>query len=211
MKNYENYENYEKCENCERCKEYKRIILRILCVIFMTSVLLFISRNASLSSIQSIIPPRIQNESPEQNDIQKRLKPFRVEAEDIRCLTINLFQEAAGEPLKGQEMVVQVVINRKNHLKRFGRTFCEVIKEPYQFSWTLDVRKSYMLGVKQPLSAKDFKKYSKVVLDVLERQHKVLDRDKEILYYHTTAIKPKWSKKMTLVYRIGNHLFFKEN
>jgi len=87
-----NYENCKDCKNCERCKEYKRIILRILCVIFMTSVLLFISRNASLSSIQSIIPPRIQNESPEQNDIQKRLKPFRVEAEDIRCLTINLFQ-----------------------------------------------------------------------------------------------------------------------
>jgi spore germination cell wall hydrolase CwlJ-like protein len=108
-------------------------------------------------------------------------------------------------------MVVQVVINRKNHLKKFGRTYCEVIREPYQFSWTLDIGKAYMLEAKQPLTPKDFKKYSKVVLDVLENQHKVLDKDKEILYYHSTAVKPKWSKKMTLVYRIGNHLFYKED
>lgn len=158
----------------------------------------------------NLLPHKTQ-ERVQQESTKKRLQALGTSPEEITCLTINLFQEASGEPLKGQELVVQVVINRKNHLKKFGRTYCEVIREPYQFSWMLDIGKAYMLEAKQPLSTKEYRKYSKVVLDVLERQHKVLDSDKEILYYHSTAVKPKWSRKMTLVYRVGNHLFYKEN
>lgn len=191
-------------------KNYQKVTLRFLWILFVTAVLLVLSRSIPLTVIQRILPSRTQELS-QQEITKKRLEALKTDSEQIRCLTINLFNEAAGEPLRGQEMVVQVVINRKNHLKKFGRTYCEVIREPCQFSWTLDIGKAYMLEAKQPLTPKDFKKYSKVVLDVLENQHKVLDRDKEILYYHTTAVKPKWSKKMTLVYRIGNHLFFKED
>lgn len=191
-------------------KNYQKVTLRFLWILFVTAVLLVLSRSIPLTTIQRILPSRTQALS-QQEITKKRLEALKTDSEQIRCLTINLFNEAAGEPLKGQEMVVQVVINRKNHLKKFGRTYCEVIREPYQFSWTLDIGKAYMLEAKQPLTPKDFKKYSKVVLDVLENQHKALDKDKEILYYHSTAVKPKWSKKMTLVYRIGNHLFFKED
>lgn len=186
------------------------IIARFLFVIFMSTILIIISRSITLESSNKITTPEVIQKKQKIKDTRKRINTPVTLSDDIRCLTINLFHEAAGEPLKGQELVVQVVINRRNLLGRFGSNYCEVIKQPYQFSWTLDISKAYMLKSKQPLSSQDFKKYSKVVIGVLQNQLNVLDKDKEILYYHSIAVKPKWAAKMKVVYRVGNHIFYRE-
>lgn len=187
---------------------------RFLFVTFMTTILIVLSNRVTLEKDQDTSTPDTTEKKPIRGPIKKatkgRINKHTTISDDIRCLTINLFHEAAGEPLKGQELVVQVVINRRNLLGRFGRNYCEVIRQPYQFSWTLDISKAYMLKSKQPLSPQDFKKYSKVVIGVLQNQLKVLDKDKEILYYHSIAVKPKWAAKMKVVYRVGNHIFYRE-
>lgn len=49
------------------------------------------------------------------------------------CLTEAVWQESRGEPLESQVMVVDVVVNRS--LVR-NKSYCEVVWERGQFSWT---------------------------------------------------------------------------
>lgn len=50
----------------------------------------------------------------------------------ILCLALNVYHEARGEPLNGQHAVAQVTMNRAS---RDPSKVCEVVFEPYQFSW----------------------------------------------------------------------------
>lgn len=136
------------------------------------------------------------------------LKPSK---QDLKCMVLNLYHEARGEPLKGKELVVQTVINRTLHAKRFGRNFCESIEEYKQFSWTLDIAKAYELHSSvQSIPFKEYITLQEIVERVLNNQKKVLDSEKQILYYHNHTVKPKWSKKLKVHSRIGNHTFYME-
>ena len=55
--------------------------------------------------------------------------------EAILCLAAVVFYEARAEPIQGQQAVLEVVHNRKNH-KDFPNTYCGVVKQKSQFSWT---------------------------------------------------------------------------
>ena len=58
-------------------------------------------------------------------------------AEALLCLTLNVYHEARGEPFLGQVAVAEVTLNRVDDL-RWPDTVCEVVYQPYQFSWTLE-------------------------------------------------------------------------
>lgn len=55
-------------------------------------------------------------------------------SESILCLSIAIFQEARGEPEKGQYMVAEVVHNRTKH-PNYPNDYCSVIKQKNQFSF----------------------------------------------------------------------------
>ena len=54
-------------------------------------------------------------------------------------LTINVYHEARGEDALSQRAVAHVTLNRA---KQHGYDVKKVVKEPYQFSWTLDKKNS---------------------------------------------------------------------
>lgn len=55
-------------------------------------------------------------------------------SEAILCLSIAIFKESRGEPLKGKYAVAEVIHNRSNH-PSFPKDYCGVIKQKSQFSF----------------------------------------------------------------------------
>jgi len=53
----------------------------------------------------------------------------------VVCLAQALYYEARSEPLDGQLLVAEVVLNRVKH-EDFPDTVCEVIYDADQFSWS---------------------------------------------------------------------------
>jgi spore germination cell wall hydrolase CwlJ-like protein len=120
-------------------------------------------------------------------------------AEAVVCLALNIYFEARGEPLDGQLLVAEVTLNRA---KNRNQTVCEVVWDKKQFSWTHDGKSD---------KPRDLKAYAHA-LDLAEQV--LIDPDKVLLgtpanYFHATHIKkPKWAKKMTVLGKNGNHIFY---
>jgi cell wall hydrolase len=51
---------------------------------------------------------------------------------DAHCMVNAVYHEARGEPVKGQRAVVDVIHNRA---AKSGKSVCEVVAEPHQFTW----------------------------------------------------------------------------
>ena len=78
-------------------------------------------------------------------------KPLSVvsKATEIDCLARNIYHEARGESLQGQIAVAAVTVNRVL-TKGYPSSICQVVYQPYQFSW-----------VKELLKSKHFQRYLK--------------------------------------------------
>lgn len=151
------------------------------------------------------------------------------------CLEKTLHTEAIGEPLEGVIAVLHVVQNRLKH-KNYPDTLCRVVLQPKQFSWFNSLNRQHnnqipLEHIKTPfkgsLTAKEQvvqgisyqaaverKEASEIARKVLGRKlapelQKVLD-SKDVLFYHSVSVKPTWTKKMQLVSKVGNHLFYKK-
>ena len=58
-------------------------------------------------------------------------------AQELDCLARNIYFEARGESFAEQVAVGNVTLNRVAS-KHYPDTVCEVVYQPYQFSWTLE-------------------------------------------------------------------------
>jgi spore germination cell wall hydrolase CwlJ-like protein len=116
----------------------------------------------------------------------------------IFCLALNIFHEARGEPEPGRIEVALVTLNRA---QASGQTVCQVVKAPFQFSWTQT--KSMSVPRYEP-------KIWIRSLDEASRVHRYLHPmdTRNSLFFHTKDISPKWAKykKRTIV--IGNLIFY---
>lgn len=126
---------------------------------------------------------------------------------DFECLAQALYFEARGETVKGQFAVAEVIMNRVKSAQ-FPNSVCGVVKQgtgrlhQCQFSYNCDGRAEV---ISEP---KAYDRVSKVA-------RAVLDEPKENLtagatYYHTTAVRPRWSRKFTNTAQIGVHLFYRD-
>ncbi|MBM1309419.1 cell wall hydrolase [Sulfitobacter mediterraneus] len=123
-----------------------------------------------------------------------------------RCLAEALYFEARGETVKGQFAVAEVILNRVES-KRFPSTPCGVInqgtgrKYQCQFTYTCDGHKEV---IAEPRA---FARVSKVARASLDG--KAPELTDGATHYHTTAVKPRWSRVYTRTARIGVHLFYR--
>lgn len=117
---------------------------------------------------------------------------------DIICLTRNIYMEARSESYEGQLAVAAVTLNRvRSH--KYPDTICEVVYQRKQFSWT----SAAVVHINDQESWNRAYRSAKLAI----KNHTKLDQ--EIMYYHTTAIKPWWSKHFKKVKTIGNHIFYR--
>jgi len=110
------------------------------------------------------------------------------------CLAMNIYFEARGESLKGQKLVAEVTLNRVRS-KKWPSTLCEVVHEPYQFSWTIN-----------PYQVQDWKAFSTALIVAESAMNNNLNTCVD--HYHNFTVEPTWGKNMR-VYRVeGNHIFY---
>lgn len=149
--------------------------------------------------LDMIIPPmtiRIPN------DVPKR---------EIKCLADNIYFEAKNEPIEGKLAVAEVTLNRVEH-PEYPKTVCGVVwqqnkdrrtgRKVAQFSWTLDGKPDV------PKSKETYEEIYALAEEVLLYGMDSAIVGPEALFYHATYVKPRWSRQMVRVMRIGNHIFY---
>lgn len=120
----------------------------------------------------------------------------------VDCLQEAIYHEARGEPFEGQLFVGFVIRNRVLS-SRFPDDFCDVIKEPWQFSY------NHVLGSFEMTDERAAKLARDVAYMVLNTDPAPVPED--VLFYHATDIKPKWDYDKIQEYAtIGNHVFYEE-
>jgi len=116
--------------------------------------------------------------------------------EGLLWLTLNVYHEARSEPQIGQMAVAHVTLNRatEKHLP-----IKDVVKEPFQFSWTFQ-KESYF-----PDDPKAFLECLRSVYIALKTE----DFTKGATHYHLDNIDPYWSSEFTFLEQYGAHKFYK--
>lgn len=125
-----------------------------------------------------------------------------VSSDDLKCLTDNLYFEAAGEPIAGQALVGHSVINRAKD-SRWKDTICGVVYQRKQYSWTQEPTKEI----------DDFKTYQfleSMAYTLLSNQD--AEEATGVTNYLRCDVRDKvdWWKDMTFLGQVGAHCFYKD-
>ena len=127
---------------------------------------------------------------------------------DIDILTRTIWGEARGEGEEGMLAVGHVILNRVARGGWWGNSVTEVCKKPYQFScWnTGDPNRLEMMS----LNVEDvsMRECHWAALTVILGKHR--DNTEGSCHYHTHGVSPDWSKGLSPVRSIGDHLFFND-
>ncbi len=127
---------------------------------------------------------------------------------EFQCLATALYFEARGESLGGQQAVAEVILNRVNS-KRYPNTICGVVyqgtgkKHQCQFSFSCD---GYADTVREHGAYEHVAKLARLMIDGLYSKNKITDG---ALFYHTTAVRPSWSRKLKPTAKYGVHIFYR--
>ena len=130
----------------------------------------------------------------------------KMDFESLRCLALNIYHEARGEPLQGKIAVAHVVLNRAA-ARRFPTSVCEVIKQGgenrryrCQFSWWCDGRSD---------TPRDLAAWREsLLIALLIRRGAADDPTEGALWYHADSVRPYWANILTPHTKIGRHIFY---
>lgn len=121
-----------------------------------------------------------------------------INEQELECLAKNIYYEAPDESYEGKLAVATVTMNRVDN-DYYPDTVCEVVYQPYQFSWTL---KPYPIR-----EMKIYEESKRIAWEVL-MEDKRLASIKNSMFYHNLTVTPKWSFTMDPIRRIGGHIFY---
>ncbi len=129
------------------------------------------------------------------------------EARERRCLSIAIYFEARGEPVRGQVAVGQVILNRVRS-PLFPETICGVVYQGQmnpgcQFSFACDGKTDIPRNDAQWAQAQDIaRRITKGELWLPEVGYST--------YYHADYVRPDWAGSMSRIDTIGRHIFYKK-
>lgn len=127
-------------------------------------------------------------------------------SESILCLALAIFHEARGEPIRGQKMVAEVVLNRTKH-PNYPNSVCSVVKQPRQFSW---VNKNVSLSNPPKIiytnvqAQKSWEQAKEIARSQLKNKTNYTNG---AVYFNTTRLGVRYKTKTTPC-RVGNHIFY---
>jgi spore germination cell wall hydrolase CwlJ-like protein len=134
-------------------------------------------------------------------------QPIASGGEEWQCLSEALYFEARGETVEGLFAVAEVILNRVKS-SRYPNSVCGVInqgtgkKYACQFTYTCD-------GIPEAINEPGaWVKVGKIARAALNGQHSTVT--KGATHYHTTAVRPSWSKVFAQTARIGDHVFYRQ-
>jgi spore germination cell wall hydrolase CwlJ-like protein len=122
--------------------------------------------------------------------------------EQQECLANAVYFEARGEPILGQLAVAEVVLNRVAS-KKYPSTICEVVVQPWQFSF-INPRTGVF-----PKANRDSASWKKsVAIARLAQEKRAVELPSEVLWYHADYVAPGWGKRLNKQTKIGLHIFY---
>lgn len=116
------------------------------------------------------------------------------------CLALVVYVEARGEPIDGQLLVAEVVLNRVQ-MERYPDDVCSVVFDYKQFSGITDHIDLYSVFNDPAWSTS-----RSVARDALAGNLMGLDAT----HFHADYSKPHWSNHLTKLGKVGRHIFYKE-
>ena len=117
------------------------------------------------------------------------------------CLTQALYYEARGEGQRGQLAVADVIIQRQRS-KYHPDTICDVVYQPYQFSFVMDG------STLKEVDIDAWNKADQLSGRILRGEVKTSVTGKA-LFYHAKSVQPDWAGEMIKTTEIGNHIFYR--
>ena len=115
----------------------------------------------------------------------------------LTCMAVAIYFEARGEPIDGQMLVAETIINRVED-ERWPDTVCEVVKQPDQFSFYSDGKSD------TPRNAEAYATALEVAAVALSGDHLWSGA----LYYHTLDVRPVWRHALQPIGVVGDHIFY---
>lgn len=142
------------------------------------------------------------------------VKKVKLADSERLCLAQAIYHEARGESTDGQMAVANVIINRA-FSKKYPSTICGVVfqnadkgKYKCQFTFACDGRSD--MGTERTAWNHSVKMAEKAFSEFQQGERPdVLPGS--ALFYHTTAVAPKWSHTFRRVAAIGSHVFYSSN
>jgi len=116
---------------------------------------------------------------------------------EILCLKQNIHYEADGEPFRGKIAVGMVTLNRT---KLSNKSICQVVFEPWQFSWTIN---------KKNLTNK-FSDDTIFAANLTLSGYNLIEELNNATYFHEAYTYPAWASEKRQITTIGNHIFYSE-
>ncbi|HEY0315082.1 MAG TPA: cell wall hydrolase [Sphingomonas sp.] len=132
------------------------------------------------------------------------LKIVATKGGDIDCLTAAIYYEARSESLEGQRAVAAVVLNRVNR-PAFAPSVCGVVHQrargACQFSFMCDGSTH---------ARKDERAWETAARIAREALGGLFSSTVgSATFYHTVAVSPDWSARVSRVATIGRHVFYR--
>lgn len=126
----------------------------------------------------------------------------------VLCLALNIFHEARGESVKGQQAIAQVTVNRA--VKNYDGDVCGAVFDYKQFSWTYEQHVDFiaMWSEAERLDALHGIDYDSWQRSLNIAVSYVAAPTTKVMFYHETHVHPRWRKTMKYVGSIGRHVFY---
>jgi hypothetical protein len=122
--------------------------------------------------------------------------------EQANCLATAVYFEARGESLEGQLAVADVVMNRAAS-GQYPSSWCEVVKQPWQFSF-VNPRTGQFPSITDADAWAKAQGIARIAMADVVREVPA-----DVLWYHANYVSPSWGARLTQVERIGAHIFYK--
>ncbi len=153
-------------------------------------------------------PSKIETEfSLSKPEKQKVVAQRRMRLAEENCLARAVYFEARSETELGQMAVAKVILNR-TRTEGFPKTICGVVyqgsnrRNSCQFSFACDGLPD---DVRQPAAWTQSRRIAQKAIAGDTQMGKVMNGATN---YHADYVKPKWSKTMRRLVKIGRHIFY---
>ena len=120
--------------------------------------------------------------------------------EQANCLATAVYFESRGESLEGQLAVAHVVMNRAAS-GQYPASWCEVVKQPWQFSF---VRHGTWPQIRDIDSWRTAEAITRIAM---ANAYESVPTD--VLWYHANYVSPSWGRRLAEVAQIGAHIFYR--
>ena len=126
-------------------------------------------------------------------------------SDEWSCLAEALYFEARGENVDGQLAVAEVILNRVDSA-RYPDSVCGVVRQGAdrkgcQFSYMCDGRNEHIAN------RRVYERIGKIAWLMISGKPRTLTD--EALYFHTTSVRPSWSRVFVRTAQIGRHVFYR--